>query len=89
MKNWQYEPLSLNSHIKLRDFIIEVEEEEYTQTLYPPSCETPLFLEYERLLQEAQADPIGVEVPYVPVVFTVNGYEFSHEGAKEEAKNQK
>ena len=89
MANWSYERLSLNSQTTPRDFILDIAEEEYGQPLYPPSCETPLFIEYEQVLKAAQADPIGVEVPYVPVVFTSNGYEFSQEGAKQEAEKQK
>ena len=89
MRKWSYERLSLNSHPELRDFILDIEDEEYGQPLYPPSCETPLFTEYKKTLKAAKADPIGVEMPYVPVILTPNGYEFSHEGAKEEAEKLK
>lgn len=84
--NWGYERLALTSDSEIKKFILEIEEEEEGQPLHPPSCNTPLFLLYESLLKQAQEDPIGVEAPFVPVVLTSNGYEFSHEGAQEEVK---
>ena len=81
--------MSLISQIKQRNFILDIEGQEVQHRLYPPSIYTPLFTEYEELLQVAQEDPIGVEAPYVPVMLTSNGYEFSHEGAVEEAEKRK
>ena len=82
--SWFYEQMSLISQIKQRNFILDIEGQEVQHRLYPPSIDTPLFTEYEELLQAAQKDPIGVEAPYIPVMLTCNGYEFSHEGAVEE-----
>lgn len=89
MQKWFFERVSLQSQIKLRDFKLDIEGEETKYLLYPPSCETHLFTEYEEILQAAQEDPLGVEAPYVPVMLTCNGYEFSHEGAVEEMEKRK
>ncbi len=79
----------MKSQIKQRNFILDIEGQEVQHRLYPPSIETPLFTEYEELLLAAQEDPIGVEAPYIPVMLTCMGYEFSHEGAAEESEKHK
>ena len=89
MISWFYERISLKSQIKQRNFILDIEGQEVQHRLYPSSIDTPLFTEYEELLLAAQQDPIGVEAPYVPVILTCNGYEFSHEGAAEESEKRK